>query len=102
MSTCEANGDKIPAIQLHLDQSRRSAFSECIGVVSIMNAGRRAFLIGNPRRAGVLLRSHVDRREPGSGVTEVSDHVDVLGIEPISRKIHGDIRLVGVVGGHDV
>jgi hypothetical protein len=44
------------------------------------------------------LCSHVNRREPGSGVAEVSDHVDVVIVEPISSNIHGDICLVGIIG----
>ena len=102
-------GDEKPGISPLLGDRGAGAIGQHPGVIGPVHRVGRARLAGQIRCA----RSHrqeclafvpgdlVDRqRDPG--VRHVDDRIDVVHVVPLARDVRADVRLVLVVGGHDL
>ena len=80
-----------------------------IGVVSPLNAGRRAILAGDVGRAGagdqkrlVALARDIHDRQRHGGIDAFGDHIDVLGVDPFAHDGAGDVGFVLMIAGNDL
>ena len=102
-------GDEVPALLAFLDQRPRGAGGQRIGVGRPLRRQRRALLAedggGQARRRhhhAVLLLGNLHHCERGGGRGEVGHHVDLALVEPAARQVGGHVRLVLVIGEHQL
>ncbi len=98
-----------PAVAARLHDGLAGPVGQCPGVVGPMDRVGRAVLAGDVGRGAagdqqdlvLLLRDLVDGQHHGRS-RHVDDHVDLVDVEPLARHVGADIRLVLVIGRHDL
>jgi len=102
-------GEEIPAVAALGHQRTAGADRQRVSVVCPVEAIGRALLAGQFGGGGtgdqidlLLALGNALYRQRHRGGGQLHDRVDLLAVVPLPRDVRGNVRLVLVIGGHDL